>query len=340
MEVKDFDYDLPEELIAQEPLYPRDASRLLYLQRSGGQITHTVFNKLGAYLQKGDLLVLNDTKVLPARIYAHKPTGAQIELLLLQQVGLNQWQTLVKPGKKAQIGSKLLFDLPDITAEIIDYSDEGSRIIRFAYQGDFFKLLEMLGEMPLPPYIKKKLEDQGRYQPVYARERGSAAAPTAGLHFTEELLERLAEQGIANTRLLLHVGLGTFRPVKAEKVEDHHMHAEFYRLTEEVAEKINKTKRDGGRIIAVGTTSCRTLETLAKDDGTVEAGEGYTRKFIYPGYQFKLIDGLITNFHLPKSTLLMLVSAFAGRENVLAAYQEAINQRYRFFSFGDAMLII
>ncbi|MDD2221478.1 MAG: tRNA preQ1(34) S-adenosylmethionine ribosyltransferase-isomerase QueA [Clostridia bacterium] len=340
MEVKDFDYDLPEELIAQEPLYPRDASRLLYLQRSGGQITHTVFNKLGDYLQKGDLLVLNDTKVLPARIYAHKPTGAQIELLLLQQVGLNQWQTLVKPGKKAQIGSKLLFDLPDITAEIIDYSDEGSRIIRFAYQGDFFKLLEMLGEMPLPPYIKKKLEDQGRYQPVYARERGSAAAPTAGLHFTEELLERLAEQGIANTRLLLHVGLGTFRPVKAEKVEDHHMHAEFYRLTEEVAEKINKTKRDGGRIIAVGTTSCRTLETLAKDDGTVEAGEGYTRKFIYPGYQFKLIDGLITNFHLPKSTLLMLVSAFAGRENVLAAYQEAINQRYRFFSFGDAMLII
>lgn len=340
MEVKDFDYDLPEELIAQEPLYPRDASKLLYLQRSGGQITHTVFNKLGDYLQKGDLLVLNDTKVLPARIYAHKPTGAQIELLLLQQVGLNQWQTLVKPGKKAQIGSKLLFDLPDITAEIIDYSDEGSRIIRFAYQGDFFKLLEMLGEMPLPPYIKKKLEDQGRYQPVYARERGSAAAPTAGLHFTEELLERLAEQGIANTRLLLHVGLGTFRPVKAEKVEDHHMHAEFYRLTEEVAEKINKTKRDGGRIIAVGTTSCRTLETLAKDDGTVEAGEGYTRKFIYPGYQFKLIDGLITNFHLPKSTLLMLVSAFAGRENVLAAYQEAINQRYRFFSFGDAMLII
>lgn len=340
MEVKDFDYDLPEELIAQEPLYPRDASRLLYLQRSGGQITHTVFNKLEDYLQKGDLLVLNDTKVLPARIYAHKPTGAQIELLLLQQVGLNQWQTLVKPGKKAQIGSKLLFDLPDITAEIIDYSDEGSRIIRFAYQGDFFKLLEMLGEMPLPPYIKKKLEDQGRYQPVYARERGSSAAPTAGLHFTEELLERLAEHGIANTRLLLHVGLGTFRPVKAEKVEDHHMHAEFYRLTEEAAEKINKTKRDGGRIIAVGTTSCRTLETLAKDDGTVEAGEGYTRKFIYPGYQFKLIDGLITNFHLPKSTLLMLVSAFAGRENVLAAYQEAINQRYRFFSFGDAMLII
>ena len=340
MEVKDFDYNLPEELIAQEPIYPRDASRLLYLHRNSGQITHTAFNKLGDYLQKGDLLVLNDTKVLPARIYAHKETGAQIELLLLQQVGLNIWQTLVKPGKKAQIGSKLLFDVPDITAEIIDNSDEGSRIIRFDYQGDFFKLLEILGEMPLPPYIKKKLKDQGRYQPVYARERGSAAAPTAGLHFTEDLFEDLAAKGIANTRLLLHVGLGTFRPVKVDKVEDHHMHAEFYRLTEETAEQINRTKRDGGRIIAVGTTSCRTLETLSKDDGTVEAGEGYTRKFIYPGYKFKIIDGMITNFHLPKSTLLMLISAFAGRENVLAAYEEAINQRYRFFSFGDAMLII
>ncbi len=341
MRVDDFDYYLPEELIAQDAAEPRDSSRLLVMDRLSGQLTHGIFRDLGDYLHTGDLLVLNETKVLPARIYAHRESGAAIELLLLKQVGLNTWQTLVRPGNKALPGRTLYFDLPDISADILDTAEEGTRIVEFHYQGNFFDLLDKLGTMPLPPYIKKPLVDQSRYQPVYAKERGSAAAPTAGLHFTPQLLERLPkEYGIHVCKLLLHVGLGTFRPVKTETVEDHHMHSEYYRLSEETAKQINETRSKGGRIIAVGTTSVRTLETIADDNGTVTAGEGWTEKFIYPGYQYKIVDGMVTNFHLPKSTLIMLVSAFAGRENVLRAYATATEEKYRFFSFGDAMLVI
>ena len=340
MQVSDFDYYLPPELIAQDPIEPRDASRLLIMDRNSGSIRHSVFHDLGRELQAGDMLVLNDTKVLPARLYAHKESGAAIELLLLKQVGLDVWQCLVRPGNKARVGVKLLFELDALQAEIVDTAEEGSRLIHFEHKGDFYQLLEQLGTMPLPPYIKKPLQDQSRYQPVYARERGSAAAPTAGLHFTDRLLTELQSQGVLIEKVLLHVGLGTFRPVKAEMVEDHVMHSEFYRVTAETAAHINQAKAAGGRIIAVGTTAVRTLETVADDCGLLQAAEGWTQKFIYPGYRFKIVDGMITNFHLPKSTLLMLVSAFAGRERVMNAYKTAIEQGYRFFSFGDACLFI
>ncbi len=340
MLVSDFDYYLPPELIAQDPIEPRDASRLLIVDRKSGSMRHSIFRELGKELQPGDMLVLNDTKVLPARVYAYKESGARIELLLLKQTGLDVWQCLVRPGNKARVGVKLLFASDAMRAEIIDVAEEGSRLVRFEHDGDFFQLLEQLGTMPLPPYIKKPLKDQNRYQPVYARERGSAAAPTAGLHFTNALLDSLREQGVLIEKVLLHVGLGTFRPVKADKVEDHVMHSEFFRITEETASRINDARSKGGRIIAVGTTSVRTLETAADEDGTLHKAEGWTQKFIYPGYKFKIVDGMITNFHLPKSTLLMLVSAFAGRDLVMKAYQTAIEQHYRFFSFGDACFFI
>ena len=340
MQVSDFDYVLPPELIAQDPIEPRDASRLLIMDRADGSIRHSIFRDLGRELKAGDMLVLNDTKVLPARIYAHKESGAVIELLLLKQVSLDVWQCLVRPGNKAKVGVKLLFEQPDLRAEIIDTAEEGSRLIRFEHDGDFFQILDRLGTMPLPPYIKKPLQDQSRYQPVYARERGSAAAPTAGLHFTKRLLQELEDQGILIDKVLLHVGLGTFRPVKVDTVEEHVMHREFYRVPEETARRINEARANGGRIIAVGTTAVRTLETVADEDGILHGAEGWTQKYIYPGYRFKIVDGMITNFHLPKSTLLMLVSAFAGRENVMNAYQTAIEERYRFFSFGDACLFI
>ncbi len=340
MLVEDFDYNLPEELIAQDPIEPRDASRLLILDKASGAIRHSIFSQIGEELNAGDILVINDTRVLPARIFATTDAGAQIEVLLLKQVSLNSWEALTRPGKKTRIGSRLSFALPEITAKVIDYGDEGSRIIEFYHDGDFFSILERLGEMPLPPYIKKKLLNQERYQPVYARERGSAAAPTAGLHFTETLLEQLQQQGILIEKILLHVGLGTFRPVKTEVVEEHFMHSEYYRVSAETAARINLARQNGGRLIAVGTTSVRTLETVAADDGSLSQAEGWTNKYIYPGYQFKIVEGMITNFHLPKSTLIMLISALAGRQNVLNAYQEAINCLYRFYSFGDAMLII
>ena len=340
MLVSDFDYYLPPELIAQDPIEPRDASRLLIVDRKSGSIRHSIFRELGKELQPGDMLVLNDTKVLPARVYAYKESGARIELLLLKQTGLDVWQCLLRPGNKARVGVKLLFASDAMRAEIIDVAEEGSRLVRFEHDGDFFQLLEQLGTMPLPPYIKKPLKDQNRYQPVYARERGSAAAPTAGLHFTNALLDSLREQDVLIEKVLLHVGLGTFRPVNADKVEDHVMHSEFFRITEETASRINDARSKGGRIIAVGTTSVRTLETAADEDGTLHKAEGWTQKFIYPGYKFKIVDGMITNFHLPKSTLLMLVSAFAGRDLVMKAYQTAIEQHYRFFSFGDACFFI
>ena len=340
MHVSDFDYFLPEELIAQEPLEPRDASRLLIIDKETGSIRHSIFNKLTEELRPGDVLVINDTKVLPARIFGKKSSGAVIELLLLKQTGLNTWQALVRPGKKALPGVELSFDLPGYTATILDTAEEGTRIIQFNFPGDFFSALERLGEMPLPPYIKKKLEDQNRYQPVYARERGSAAAPTAGLHFTSSLLKEIQDADIEIAKVLLHVGLGTFRPVKTEMVEDHVMHQEYYRIDNTNADKINSARNKGGRVIAVGTTSVRTLETVADEKGVIIPGEGWTQKFIYPGYNYKAIDGMITNFHLPKSSLIMLVAAFAGRDTVLTAYEKAIKERYRFFSFGDAMLII
>ena len=339
MKVEDFNYELPEERIAQDPIEPRDASRLMILDRKTGEIRHSVFRGILDELYPGDILVINDTKVLPARIYGHKESGAVIELLLLKQVGVDQWQCLVKPGKKALPGVKLYFDLPELTAEVLDHSEEGSRIIQFNAKQDFFALLDRLGTMPLPPYIKKPLQDQSRYQPVYARERGSAAAPTAGLHFTKDLLQALTDKGVLIEKVLLHVGLGTFRPVKAENVEDHVMHSEFYRVTAETAEAINRAKAAGGRVIAVGTTAVRTLETVSDEAGHIQPQEGWTQKYIYPGYCYKAFDGMITNFHLPKSSLLMLVSAFAGRENVMHAYEVAVEEKYRFFSFGDAMFI-
>ncbi|MGI5891728.1 MAG: tRNA preQ1(34) S-adenosylmethionine ribosyltransferase-isomerase QueA [Bacillota bacterium] len=338
--VSDFDYFLPEELIAQEPIEPRDSSRLLVLDKKSGRITHDRFFNIGCLLKPHDVLVINDTKVLPARLYAQKSTGAVIELLLLTQQGLKTWQALIRPGRKAPVGTKLYFPGNKLQATVIDIAEEGTRIIEFAYEGDFFTILEQLGQMPLPPYIKKSLDDKDRYQTVYAREKGSAAAPTAGLHFTLSLLERLEEQGITIARIMLHVGLGTFRPVKVKKVEDHVMHKEFYRLSQRDAAKINAARAAGGRVIAVGTTSVRTLETVAQPNQPLAAQEGWTQQYIYPGYQFKIVDGMITNFHLPKSTLLMLVSALAGRENILHAYEEAIKEKYRFFSFGDAMLIV
>ena len=340
MKTSDFYYDLPEELIAQDPLEDRSSSRLMCLDKKSGELKHTNFKHIIDYLNKGDCLVINDTKVIPARLYGSKiGTNAGIEILLLKRKDGNVWETLVKPGKKAKPGTKISFGDGLLIGEVIDIVEEGNRIIRFEYDGIFEEILDELGQMPLPPYITHKLEDKNRYQTVYAKHEGSAAAPTAGLHFTEELLKEIKEKGVDIARVTLHVGLGTFRPVKEENVLDHHMHSEFYRIDEEAAEKINNARKNNGRIIAVGTTSTRTLESVAKEDGTIEACSGWTQIFIYPGYKFKAIDCLITNFHLPESTLVMLVSALAGRENVLNAYETAVKEKYRFFSFGDAMFI-
>ena len=340
MDVKDFYFDLPQELIAQDPLEDRSSSRLLVLDKETGAVEHRVFRDIVSYLRKGDCLVINDTKVIPARLYGVKEgTQAKIEVLLLKRRADDVWEVLVKPGRKARPGAVIQFGEGLLTGKVIDVVEEGNRLIQFSYQGIFEEILDQLGQMPLPPYITHQLKDKNRYQTVYAKHEGSAAAPTAGLHFTEELLKQIEEKGVKIAHVTLHVGLGTFRPVKVDNVQDHHMHSEFYIVEEEEAKKINDTKKAGGRAICVGTTSCRTLESAAGEDGVLKAGSGWTDIFIYPGYRFKILDALITNFHLPESTLVMLVSALAGREHVLAAYEEAIRERYRFFSFGDAMFI-
>lgn len=337
---KDFYFDLPQELIAQDPLEDRSGSRLLVLDKETGEIEHKVFTDIVEYLHAGDCLVLNNTKVIPARLMGTKTeTGAAIEVLLLRRRENDVWETLVKPGKKARKGAVISFGNGLLTGEVIDVVDEGNRLIQFQYEGIFEEVLDQLGEMPLPPYITHKLADKNRYQTVYAKYEGSAAAPTAGLHFTEELLERVRQKGVRLAYVTLHVGLGTFRPVKEENLLNHHMHSEFYQVTQEAADIINGTKQAGGRVICVGTTSCRTIESAADVDGNVVAGCGDTEIFIYPGYQFRVLDSLITNFHLPESTLIMLVSALAGREHVLHAYQVAVQERYRFFSFGDACFV-
>ena len=337
----DFYFDLPQELIAQDPLEDRSASRLLVLNRQTGAVEHHHFKEITNYLRPGDCLVLNNTKVIPARLLGVKEdTGAAIEVLLLKRRDSDVWETLVKPGKKARPGAKIVFGDGCLRAEVLEVVEEGNRLIRFDYEGIFEEVLDRLGEMPLPPYITHKLQDKNRYQTVYAKYEGSAAAPTAGLHFTEELLAHIEEMGVNIAYVTLHVGLGTFRPVKADNLSEHHMHSEHYEVTPETAEMINRTKESGGRVICVGTTSCRTVESAADENGRVQPGCGDTEIFIYPGYRFKVLDCLITNFHLPESTLVMLVSALAGRENVLAAYREAVEERYRFFSFGDAMLVI
>ncbi|STO13182.1 S-adenosylmethionine:tRNA ribosyltransferase-isomerase [[Flavobacterium] thermophilum] len=337
-----FDFHLPEELIAQTPLPDRAASRLMVLDKRTGAIRHETFRNIISYLNPSDCLVLNDTRVMPARLYGEKEeTGGTVEVLLLKQLDGDRWETLVKPGKRVKPGTKLTFGEGKLEAVCLDTLEHGGRVLEFSYDGLFYEVLAELGEMPLPPYIKEKLDDPERYQTVYAREIGSAAAPTAGLHFTEELLDAIREKGVHIVFITLHVGLGTFRPVQVDEVEKHDMHAEFYQMSEETAETLNRVRNQGGRIIAVGTTSTRTLETIAgKHNGRFVAESGWTDIFIYPGYEFKGIDGLVTNFHLPKSTLIMLVSALAGRENILHAYQVAVKERYRFFSFGDAMLII
>ena len=341
MELKEFDYYLPKELIAQDPLENRSDSRLMLLDKETGAIEHKIFRDITEYLNPGDCLVINDTKVIPARLYGHKEeTGALIEILLLKRRENDIWECLVKPGKKARPGAKITFGNGILKGEILDVVDEGNRLIQFHYEGIFEEILDQLGEMPLPPYITHKLKDKNRYQTVYAKHEGSAAAPTAGLHFTEELLEKVKEKGVNIAHVTLHVGLGTFRPVKVDDVEKHHMHSEFYIVEEDQAKLINDTKKAGGRVISVGTTSCRTLESATGEDGILKAGSGWTEIFIYPGYHFKMIDGLITNFHLPESTLLMLVSALAGKETIMHAYEVAVQEKYRFFSFGDAMLII
>ena len=340
LKTSDYYFDLPKELIAQDPLEDRSASRLLTLDKNTGAWMHQHFRDIRQYLHPGDCLVLNNTKVIPARLYGTKEgTGALIELLLLKRREGDVWETLVKPGKKAKPGTRLTFGDGSLRAEILDIVDEGNRLVKFFYDGIWEEILDSLGEMPLPPYITHKLQDKNRYQTVYARYEGSAAAPTAGLHFTQELLSEIKEQGVSLVYVTLHVGLGTFRPVKVDNVKEHHMHSEYYEVTKEAADKINERKRAGGRIICVGTTSCRTIESASDENGLVVAGCGNTEIFIYPGYQFKVLDGLITNFHLPESTLLMLVSALAGRAHVLAAYEEAVKEKYRFFSFGDAMMI-
>ncbi len=341
MNVSDFYFDLPKELIAQDPLEDRSSSRLLVLDKTTGAIEHRGFRDVVSYLRAGDCLVINDTKVIPARLLGVKEdTRAKIEVLLLKRKQDDVWETLVKPGKKARPGTVISFGDGLLTGRVLDVVEEGNRLIQFSYDGIFEEILDRLGQMPLPPYITHQLKDKNRYQTVYAKHEGSAAAPTAGLHFTEELLAQIEQMGVKIARVTLHVGLGTFRPVKVENVLEHHMHSEFYRIDGEEARKINETKEDGGRVICVGTTSCRTIESAADEDGRVQPGSGWTEIFIYPGYRFKVLDGLITNFHLPESTLVMLVSALAGREHVLNAYQEAIRERYRFFSFGDAMLIL
>lgn len=340
MKTSDFAYHLPEELIAQDPLADRSSSRLMLLDKSTGCCRHKIFHEIIEYLNPGDCLVINDTKVIPARLIGEREgTGGKVEVLLLKRKTDQVWETLVKPGKKARPGMRLVFGNGLLRAEVQEIAEEGNRLIRFEYEGIFEEILDQLGQMPLPPYITHKLQDKNRYQTVYAKYQGSAAAPTAGLHFTEALLEQIQEKGIRIAHVTLHVGLGTFRPVKVDDVEKHHMHTEFYRVTEEAAELINQTKRDGGRVICVGTTSCRTIESAADEQGIVHAGEEDTSIFIYPGYQFKVLDCLITNFHLPESTLLMLVSALAGKEHIMEAYREAVENRYRFFSFGDAMFI-
>lgn len=337
----DFYFDLPQELIAQDPLEDRSSSRLLKLDKKTGEIEHHVFKEVPSFLRPGDCLVLNNTKVIPARLYGVKEdTGATIEVLLLKRKENDMWETLVKPGKKMKIGAKVVFGDGLLKAEVIDIMEEGNRLIQFSYEGIFEEVLDALGEMPLPPYITHKLQDKNRYQTVYAKYEGSAAAPTAGLHFTKELLEQIQAMGVKIAPVTLHVGLGTFRPVKEENLINHHMHSEYYEITKESADLINETKKNGGRIICVGTTSCRTIESAADESGFVHPGCANTEIFIYPGYRFKVLDGLITNFHLPESTLIMLVSALAGREHVLHAYEIAVKERYRFFSFGDAMIII
>lgn len=340
MKRQDFYYELPEELIAQDPLEDRSSSRLLVLDKESGAVSHHVFKDVIDYLNEGDCLVINDTKVLPARLIGAKVgTDAKIEVLLLKRKENNIWETLVKPGKKAKIGTKISFGDGLLMGEVVDIVEEGNRLIQFTYEGIFEEILDRLGQMPLPPYITHHLEDKNRYQTVYAEHTGSAAAPTAGLHFTPELLEKIEKKGVDIARVTLHVGLGTFRPVKVDEITDHHMHSEFFQIEEEAATKINRAKDAGKKVICVGTTSCRTVESAADETGHLKACSGWTEIFIYPGYQFKVLDSLITNFHLPESTLVMLVSALAGREHVLAAYEEAVKERYRFFSFGDAMFI-
>ncbi len=340
MNVKDFYFDLPQELIAQDPLEDRASSRLLVLDRETGEVTHRKFRDILGYLNPGDCLVINDTKVIPARLIGSREgTNAKIEVLLLKRRENDIWETLVKPGKKARPGTVIHFGDGLLKGTVIDVVEEGNRLIQFSYEGIFEEILDRLGQMPLPPYITHQLQDKNRYQTVYAKHEGSAAAPTAGLHFTKELLQEIEDKGVKIAHVTLHVGLGTFRPVKVENVLDHHMHSEFYMVEESEAEKINQTKKDGGRVICVGTTSCRTIESASDENGVLKAGSGWTDIFIYPGYQFKILDCLITNFHLPESTLVMLVSALAGREQVLATYEEAVRERYRFFSFGDAMFI-
>ena len=339
MKTSDFDFQLPEELIAQTPLERRDASRLMTLDRATGQTGHHHFYDLPNFLRPGDCLVMNDSRVLPARLIGHRPTGGACEVLLLTDRGEGRWECLVRPGRKLRPGAQVSFGDGQLTATVAEELEDGKRLVQFHYQGIFLEILEQLGKMPLPPYIKAELRDNERYQTVYSRVMGSAAAPTAGLHFTPELLQQIREMGVRECWVTLHVGLGTFRPVKAEDIQDHEMHSEFCMIPRETAEIVNETKRRGGRVICVGTTSCRTVESFAAEDGTLSERSGWTNIFIYPGYRFKVLDGLITNFHLPESTLIMLVSALAGREHVLAAYEEAVRERYRFFSFGDAMFI-
>ena len=340
MTTKDFYYDLPPELIAQHPLKDRAGSRLLVLNKETGKIEHKNFRNIIEYLNPGDCLVMNNTRVIPARLYGVKEdTGGKIEFLLLKRIDLNTWNVILKPGKRARTGARFVFGDGLLKAEVIEVRPDGNRIVRFEYDGVWEELLDKLGEMPLPPYIKEKLEDKERYQTVYSKIEGSAAAPTAGLHFTNELLEDIKDKGVKTAYLTLHVGLGTFRPVSVENVEEHVMHTEHYEVSQEAADIINETRKSGGRIIAVGTTSVRTLETVAEDNGTMKAEIGDTSIFIYPGYKFKVTDSIITNFHLPESTLLMLVSAFAGKENIFEAYEQAVKEKYRFFSFGDAMLL-
>ena len=340
MRKEDFYFDLPEELIAQDPLEDRSSSRLLVLGKETGRVEHHVFREIIDYLQEGDCLVINDTKVIPARLIGSKiGTDAKIEVLLLKRKDNDVWETLVKPGKKAKVGTRISFGDGLLVGEVVDIVEEGNRLIHFEYEGIFEEILDQLGQMPLPPYITHQLEDKNRYQTVYAKHSGSAAAPTAGLHFTPELLKEIEEKGVQIARVTLHVGLGTFRPVKVDNILEHHMHSEFYQIEEEAAEKINRAKESGHRVICVGTTSCRTIESAADKNGKLHATNGWTEIFIYPGYEFKVLDCLITNFHLPESTLVMLVSALAGREQVLSAYEEAVKEKYRFFSFGDAMFI-
>lgn len=340
MRTSDFFYNLPEELIAQTPLEKRDSSRLMMLDRNNGNVTHKHFYDIIDSLKPGDCLVMNDSRVLPARLLGHRPSGGAVEVLLLRDLGDKKWECLCRPGKKMQVGSEVIFGSGELCGTVSEVKEDGNRVVQFSFEGIFLEVLERLGKMPLPPYIKSELQDQERYQTVYSREVGSAAAPTAGLHFTKELLEKIRDKGVKTAFVTLHVGLGTFRPVKADEITEHHMHSELCMISRETAQILNTTKAKGGRIICVGTTSCRTLESLVNEDGSFSEKSKWTDIFIYPGYQFKAMQGLITNFHLPESTLVMLVSAFAGRENVLNAYEEAVKERYRFFSFGDAMCIL